>query len=1131
MNNPGAPAARFNNVPRSWPESAAWPSFRQIRASAGSGKTYELTTSFLLLLAGAGDPPDAEGCRATATAGAWPEITAITFTNRAAAEMRERIIGRLKDMALVFPRRPGAEGNRVSPPPAAATIDPALAAAGWTPALARRRVTAILRRMSLLNVRTIDSLLHLIVRLSSLDLDLPPDFEPVFATDEALAPLIDALLENTRPGTNQDEKLTALLEEACRHVFFHTRYTGFLAGARLREQAVDVLSAVLPIPAGQLASPEETAARLGKMHGEACAAGRAMLECLEHEQLMPAANFVKALRALSDLADRFAVTGRWGALPSSTFLREKAMLDDCLLKKGRGQASEQAERAFARLRRAVNRVDTEGAVLRQALSVLPYVRLAEALKAELPDFLRESAAIPAELMPRLARVILARDHGVSDAVCRLGTGLTHILIDEFQDTSREQWQALHPLVLEALSKGGSFTWVGDIKQAIYGWRGGDASLFDDALNDSALLTVTRQTKRDSLLTNWRSCRAIVTTNNTIFSRLAEKETARTVLAAMLPATVPAALAETVLEEQCRLLQSAFAGAGQTLPEGRPEGCVRLVELEGATGEERDATIRQELLPVLRDVGARRAWGDVAVLVRANDKAGLVAAWLMEEGIPVVTENSFLLGEHPLIMQLVGLLRFLDCPEDDQAFLGLVSGFLFQPLLGLADATLAAWMSGSKKTQARREPLYRSFKREFPHTWADWLEPFHSRAGLLTPYDATREALNRLAVSRRFPEHLAFVRRFLEVLHLAEGMGHSSFSTFLEEWRRNGRNEKAPMPENLDAVRVMTIHKAKGLQFPVVIIPWNDFTPKARNDVVEVQIDDLALLTRRSPALGEDYYRALLADGREMLHLLYVAWTRPEEELYAFLPHEGRSSFIPALEALLTPLPRQNGVYALGVPSSIPRDPRFDPPDHTEIAPNDDEPAYCPETTPAPQAEDAWRPMRWLPRLRIFRAPLAELALRGKRRGLFVHHCLSCLRPPSGNGNSPREAARQAVGWGLRSFPFPVHAPEVDIQAIVDLLAWYAGRPEAAHWMRHGAPAQSLVDENGDIHRADMVVEDEGKVTVVEYKTGAPAPSHARQILEYMRLARHIRHTEDPDVSVHGALVYLDEKNIRFLTLS
>lgn len=1119
-----------NAAPRNASHDGAWPSFRQIRASAGSGKTYELTTSFLLLLAGAGDPPDEGGCRAALKTGAWPEITAITFTNRAAAEMRERIIGRLKDMALVPPR--GAGGSRAADSASSGAIPEELAAAGWTPALARQRVTAILRRMSSLNVRTIDSLLHLVVRLSALDLGLPPDFDPVFALDEALAPLMDAVLESARPGADQDEALTTLLEKACRHVFFNTRYTGFLAGSLLRNEVIEVLSALLSVPADRLASPEQASARLEMLHGEACAAGQAMLACLEAEGLAPAANFVKALRALIGLADKFAATGRWGELPSSKFLREKELLDDCLLKKGKGQASEQAEIAFARLRRAVRRVDTEGAVLRQALSVLPYVRLATTLKEELPDFLHEAAALPARLVPRLAGSILMRNHGVSDAVCRLGSGLTHILVDEFQDTSREQWLALHPLVLEALSKGGSFTWVGDVKQAIYGWRGGDAALFDEALADASLLAVAQHAKRDSLPTNWRSCRAIVTTNNAIFSRLSDRETARAVLAAMLPSAVPATVAESVLEENCRLVQNGFAGASQILLEGRPEGYVRLLELEGTTGEELEENIRDELVAVLQDVGSRRAWGDVAVLVRSNARAALAAAWLMEEGIPVVTENSFLLAEHPLIMQLVGLLRFLDCPEDDPAFLGLVSGSLFQPLLGLSDAQITAWATGRNKI--RREPLYLSFRRTFPRLWTDWLEPFHSGAGLLTPYDATREALNRLAVNRRFPEHAAFVQRFLEVLHLAEEAGHSSFSTFLEQWRKNGGNEKAPMPENLDAVRVMTIHKAKGLQFPVVIVPWNDFTPHACTDMVEVQVDDLVLLTRRSPALGEEYYRSLLSDGREMLHLLYVAWTRPEEELYAFLPRGGRSSFIPALEVLLAPLPRSNGVYALGALPPSPSPDRLPVPmasSGPSDADSEDALSHSAEAnTLPPRTAALWRPMQWLPRLRIFRAPLADLALHGKRRGLFVHHCLSCLRLPLQGNRSPAEAARQAVEWGLRSFPFPVHAPEVDIRTIVDRLAWYAGRPEAARWLQYGTPEQSIVDENGEIHRADMVVDDGSRVTVVEYKTGAPAPSHARQLLGYMRLVRQTQNPDQTAVPLEGALVYLDEKTVSFLTL-
>ena len=143
------------------------PQLRQIRASAGSGKTYELTTSFLKHLSGAAEAGGGpfSGCSAVHSGPhGWPEILAVTFTNRAAAEMQERIIGRLKDTAL-------------------GTDKPA---PGWTREQARRWVGIILRRYGALNVRTIDSLLHLIVRLTALELDLPPDFEPVFATDEAI---------------------------------------------------------------------------------------------------------------------------------------------------------------------------------------------------------------------------------------------------------------------------------------------------------------------------------------------------------------------------------------------------------------------------------------------------------------------------------------------------------------------------------------------------------------------------------------------------------------------------------------------------------------------------------------------------------------------------------------------------------------------------------------------------------------------------------------------------------------------------------------------------------------------------------------------------------------------------------
>ncbi|MFR5647586.1 MAG: UvrD-helicase domain-containing protein, partial [Bilophila wadsworthia] len=163
-------------------------------------------------------------------------------------------------------------------------------------------------------------------------------------------------------------------------------------------------------------------------------------------------------------------------LPPNSAMLRKACLNDCLNKASKGKASPDAERAFDAMRDIIRKWDEDGVLLRRAQTVMPFVELARELSGQVPDFLKREGAVPATFVPRLARQVLSGDYGVPEAFCRLGTSLTHILVDEFQDTSREQWEAIHPLVLEALSRGGSLTWVGDVKQAIYGWRGGDATL-------------------------------------------------------------------------------------------------------------------------------------------------------------------------------------------------------------------------------------------------------------------------------------------------------------------------------------------------------------------------------------------------------------------------------------------------------------------------------------------------------------------------------------------------------------------------------------------------------------------------------------------------------------------------------
>ncbi|EGY26952.1 uvrD/REP helicase family protein [Desulfovibrio sp. A2] len=1100
------------------------PTLTQIKASAGSGKTYTLTRRFLSLLAGARDE-DRRACALAAEGGhCWPDILAVTFTNKAASEMKERVIRLLKEHALADPAKTAKDGGDSS-------------GAAWPPARAARWVDIILRRYGALNIRTIDSLLTMLVRLAALELSLPPDFEPSFSPDEYFDPLYDLVLDRARRG---DVQLRDDVRDACRLLLFHTDFEGFTVGDRLR----GILSKLLQRHLAEGGLPDvdtdALAAKLVAIHADMRNATGTLVRILGEEQLAVAVHFGNFLGKCT-ACDVFAKP------PESSYL-QKGGLDDCLLKKSKGVASDDARAAFAAWRDAFADFAGRGRLIQRALQVVPLAGLARAVAAQLPDFQRREGKLPQPLIPLHARDILNNEFGVSEAFCRMGTRLAHILIDEFQDTSRDQWAAIEPLAVECLSRGGGLTWVGDVKQAIYGWRGGDSALFDDILASPALTAIVPTPERDTLPRNWRSRVAIVQHNNMVFAQLDDPLRARGVLSAMLGEKTPT----HVLDEAAASVAQAFTGAAQGVPD-RPDaqgGLVRIVPLHGEDNGDLRDKVRQQLRALfLDDLAARRPWRDVAVLVRKNDESALVASWLMDWGVPVVTENSLRLADHPLVTQTVALLAFLDYPPNALALWEVLTGAeLFGGASGLSDRALRDWLA-ERSARATDDPrggkgLLADFRATFPVAWETWLAPFYARAGLMGPYDTVREIFERFRVAQRHPEDIGYVRRFLEVVHNAESRGLTSLATFLEFWVESGGEEKVPMPEAMDAVRVMTMHKSKGLEFPVVVIPFHHQPDRTDPPLVVAELDGQPLLAPLCPEMGDRYHRAQAAAAAEKLHLLYVGWTRPVDELHAYVTStpfaERSSSLLAGVRALLTgcgidteqeyvtgavppaqeaetpsdatPEVPQDMEDARAVPHAAPDGPQTTPP-ATPHAPPAQSPEQLPDAAP-------WRPMQWLPRLKIFRNQLEEFTFTERRRGMLVHACLEQLRL---TGNPEQDAAR-AVGHGMRAFPLPVPEPEATARELTAMLAWLAALPQAAHWFTHGVPEQSIMDAQGSIHRTDLMVDDGETCTVVEWKTGRPSDDHVAQVRRYLGLLAEA--TGRGSAGVRGVLVYLDGRTVR-----
>ncbi len=1066
----------------------------QLKASAGSGKTFALTRRVASLILGATAQSEPAACgRRPGDGYDASEILAITFTNKAAAEMRERALSALKELALSTPR--DQEGVRRR-------------------AKAVRELERILLHARVLNIRTIDSLLNRVARLFALEMGLSPDFETIFAQAEYFDPLYDrfsAELDESGPARR------ALFEQAVSSMLHVERVPGFWIRNALKERLFTVFAHLLEHPDDAPdAAPEDILAMAERDLGALRLAAEAVAAGIESSGAEPVANFTAFLAKIA------RVEG-FGPLPDSTYGR-KECLADCLKKASRDRIGPAEEADYAALRSLYARCGNNLPVLKSAASFLPFAALAREFAELFERQARERGFLPASLCPARVRELLSLG-GAPDAWCRMGARLFHLLIDEFQDTSIAQWEALEILAEECLAKGGSLFYVGDVKQAIYGWRGGEAELFDAAPERSGL---TRQAplRRNELPCNWRSAKDVVAFNNAFFTALGGPA-APAVAEAMLPGAP-----ESRRRDFADRIRTVFAGAAQDLPKGRPPkaGTVVLHPLPGDDAGERDENVREELVRLLsEDVIPRRGPGAAAILTRSNPQAAQVSSWLIEAGIPVVTENSLLLADHPLIAQLAAFLAFLDYPPDNQSFWRFVSGReLFGEAAGLSRETLLDWLCGV----AGGRPLYAAFREDFPEVWTRLIRPFVRQAGLTSPYDLAFEILCAYKTFVRRPGDEPFLRRFLEICHLAEKNGHISLAAFADFWRAQGAGEKAPQPENLDAVRVMTIHKSKGLEFPVVILPFLHFHTGPAEGLEAIALDGKTALVPLRKELDESYWRALANSRLEQLDVLYVAFTRAELELFAFVPQNRKlvekNPVLRAVGAIFESMGRPIGEEPIvfgAVPAPLERAAAETPPDAAPVC------APCRAPLPSPESgEEAGAippPLAWIPRLKVYRNAVRDLrqslTFTEKKRGVLAHAAAERFQALLADGRELSGARDCALEAALLDAPPDESLRETLRRDLAAMLDWLAAQPGFEEYLRKGLAERDILDARAEKRRPDLLVRLPERTVIIDYKTGAASEEHAAQVRRYLALAGALPGAPREAV---GYLAYLDQRTLR-----
>jgi ATP-dependent helicase/nuclease subunit A len=809
-----------------------YPHIHYLRASAGAGKTYQLTVRFLLLLAGM--RPSAESLR---------QVVAITFTNRAAAEMKERIILALKQIALEE-----EAGNRLMEETGLRLSE----ASAW--------LDTIIDHFSDFHVRTIDSLVYALLRAFSIEMGLRPELEVVFDQDTIIDSCFDRLLAHAQWG-DEGDRLYQLFKALIETYLRIEEASGLVVEGGIRRRVRELYGAV------DTPSVVDHPPDLHKAESELVQMCKKLLTALNKE-------------GASEYLHRraFQVTYLRDPVPHlDRAFFEKASFRDLFTSRAQG-IDDNVIAYLDALYQDIRELRDAYLDILARVKVYPYMRVLDALQREIKRLSRREGVVLGHGWYPLVREYLQEGQGAGAyAFVKLGGMVRHFLFDEFQDTSRQQWETLLPLLEESLATGGSFFYVGDIKQAIYGWRGGDWRLFKEVVTDYFPTVPPSRKKGGTLTVNYRSLPHVVDFNNSLYRHLTDTEFSQRI-AAMVLGDSAQDWAKTLLAQS---IQQNFEDVVQEkaphVQEGQTKGVVKIISLRAAAEELREA-VHVNLLAQVQEIWEHRSGNKgIAVLVRRNKDAEDVAAWLIAMGIPVITENSLRLRSSDLIKGIIAFLRFLDYPLDDLSLWGALASRLFRGMPDFTPEALESFLSQGKW----QPPLYKSFERIFPRVSEGIIRPLLARVGFVSPYDLVREVAERFLLLERFPGEAIFIYRLFELIFQAETGGQRSLAHFLQFWDEGGMEEKIGLPEEVSAVHVLTIHKAKGLEFPVVFVPFTNWRLE-RPTVAKLDDGSFVNLKRPlPPQLEEKRTLMMINSALEALNLLYVATTRAKEELYLY----------------------------------------------------------------------------------------------------------------------------------------------------------------------------------------------------------------------------------------------------------
>jgi len=801
-------------------------SFNIYNASAGSGKTFKLVQEYLKI------------ALSVENSNIFNQILAITFTNKAANEMKSRILASLFEFSQPKNSKKTSTLFRLLAKELNIEDDHLRKRAKVT-------LKQILHNYAFFDISTIDKFTHRLIRTFAKDLKIPQNFEVVLDTDLLLGEGIDRLIN--KAGT--DKELTKVLidfalekiqDDKSWDIAYDLAKMGKLLFEENQSYHLDLLKN--KSPQNFLTLKKLIQKKINLIEDEVKDLASLALETISESgiglEVFPR----------KTLPNHFTKIFDFEFNPSKLYNNqlENNLQDGKIFKSGFQAPNPELVFTLQKYFLEIKKRIYHRSFLRNSyLNIVPLTVL-NGIQQEIKTIESERDQIPISSFNTIISDEI-RNQPAPYIYERLGEKYRHYFIDEFQDTSQMQWENLVPLISNALESEdeqgnmGSLLLVGDVKQAIYRWRGGRAEQFLNLINKETNPFVI-EPHISSLETNYRSREELIKFNNTFF----------TVTSPFLGSP------------QYNLL---FTDGNKQDFNDKVGGYVDLNFIK-MPKEDKDLEYCNEVLRSIKDARADKYnYADICILTRKRKHGIILADFLIEQNVPIISSETLLLKNNPKVNFLINLLKHISSPEDSE--------ICYEILYFLA---------------ANRESKHEFIQKHLNNLLSALKEGYNFNINEVK-YNSLPDGLEYAINQFKLVEHSdAYLTYFMDEVIDSEQRDDTSISSFLDYWEKNKERLSIVAPENLNAVQIMTIHKAKGLEFPVVIYPfantkiYDELEPKLWLPVEDFGEFNEVLINKKSEVLH--YGEAAKTIYEEEQHkleldafnLLYVALTRVVDRL-------------------------------------------------------------------------------------------------------------------------------------------------------------------------------------------------------------------------------------------------------------